>query len=385
MLKKVFSIVLILFLSWGWALPAFAQYNVQPVFSPSKPIKGSDKKYFIHGHAEINEGEKYDSKLFTGETAKVKKGTTVKMSVSSVLNSGYTDEGDEFFAQISSDISNENGIIIPARSVAHGTVSALSDGKKFGRDGYVVLDFDYILTPDGRKIPIEAKMTTKANPVKATAKHVARDVGYMLGGGALGGWMALNMLGAPAAVATEGLSVAGGAAIGAGMGLGVAVSKKGKDVLITPGDEIKVKIKATMELPVLRSEVFKDEEIHYDGLNIKIANYKIDKDPFGKPNTITLSVLVDNQTKKTFSSFDMALISDLKNVYYPTPFANTNFWFNKVYPKDRTSMKLSFAVANPKRKHWLIIYDTYSYKPLIKISVDNAKRNIFKKKSKKKR
>lgn len=353
-------------------LPVFAQ-DASPV------ILDNNSHYIFQGHAEINEKEPINPDLFTGEITTVKKGSKLKMSVSSVINTTYTEENDEFFAQITGDVSTEKGVIIPAGSYAHGSVEDLQGARKLGRDGFVDLKFDYIVTPDGRKIPIEASMTTKANPVKSAAKHVAKDTGYMVGGGAVGGWTALNMLGLPAAIVTHGGTVAGGAGIGAIAGLTVALSEKGKESIITPSDEIKVEVKSSVELPVMRPEAFTEEEIFCDGINIKITNMKVEKDPFGQPNLITLSVLIDNQTKRTFSIFDMALLNDLKEIYYPSPFDNTDFWFSRINPGDRTSTKLSFAVNNPKRKYWLVIYDTYTRKPFVKISLNNAKREIMNK------
>ncbi len=137
-----------------------------------------------------------------------------------------------------------------------------------------------------------------------------------------------------------------------------------------------VEIKSPLELPIMKASAFNEEEIEYKGLDIKIYNIKIEKDPFGEPNVITLSMLIDNQTDKTFSVFDMALLNDLKNIYYPSPFGNTDFWFNRVNPGDKVTTKLSFSVNNPRRKHWLVIYDNYNRQPLIKMSLNNAKRNI---------
>lgn len=372
-MKKFFSALLVFLIVFGNYLCAVAQ-------DADAVILDNGQRYIFNGGVEINEKPKLDPAIFTGETTTVKKGEKLKMSVSSVLNTSYAEEYDEFYAQITNDIATEKGVIIPAGSYAHGSIEDLAKARKLGRDGFVSLNFDYIMTPDGRKIPIEASMTTKANPVANAAKHVAKDTGYMLGGGAVGGWMALNMLGLPAAIVTHGATVAGGAGVGAVAGLGVALSQKGKEVLLTPLDEIKVKVNSSLELPIMRPEAFTEEEIFCDGLDIKIYGIKVEKDPFGQPNILTLSLLIDNQTKKNFSVFDMALTTEAKEIYYPSPFSNTDFWFGRINPGDRTSTKLSFSVNNPKRNYWLIINDTASRKPFIKISLNNAKRYIDNKK-----
>lgn len=338
-----------------------------------------NSKYIFHGHAEINQNRKTrNDDIFTGEQSTVEEGSKVRMTVANVLSAGYTEAGDEFFAEIVEDVEGKNGIVIPVGSVAHGSVTSLAKSKRLGRDGYIVLNFDYILTPDGREIPIEAHMTTKPNLATSIGKTVAKDTGYMLGGGVVGGIASLQILGLPAAIASHGYTVAGGAGLGAAVGLGYAVGRKGKEVLISPGDEINVKITNALKLPVIKESAFKEKEQQYDGLDVKITGYKVEKDPFDEPNLITLSLVINNATPKTFSSFDMALVNDYKNEYYPSPFSNTDVWFTKVKPNDRMAGKISFSVDNPKRKFWLVFYDSMTRKPLAKISVENAKRNIAK-------
>lgn len=39
-----------------------------------------------------------------------------------------------------------------------------------GRQAWINLDFDYLVTPDGREIPIEGKMSTKLHPVAEASK-----------------------------------------------------------------------------------------------------------------------------------------------------------------------------------------------------------------------
>ena len=72
-------------------------------------------------------------------------------------------------------------------------------------------------------------------------------------------------------------------------------------------------------------------------------------------------------------------------VFYPSVFGDTGLMFSKIKPGDRVTGKISFAVDNVKRKHWLVFSDRMARKPLAKLSLDNAKRDIAKKKNKKHR
>lgn len=335
-----------------------------------------ESNYQFHGHAEITEQQQKRKEIFTGETEALSPRRVINMTVSQVLSSGYSEEGDEFFAEISNEVLSEKGVLLPIGTIAHGKIKYLEDSKRMGRDGWIEVAFDYLITPDGREIPIEGKMSTKMHPVKGVTKNVVESAGYTAAGGLVGGYLALNLLGLETAIASQGYSVAGGAGIGAAVGLGMALYRKGKDVLISPGDEIKVKILTSVDLPIIDAKAILQDEIKYDGLNVRITNISVEKDPFGEENTITLSLAIENMTKKNFSSFDVALQNEAQKTFYQSIFAENNLNFIQLKPGDRISGKMSFSVDNPKRQHWLVFNDRQTRKPLAKISIDNAKREI---------
>lgn len=340
----------------------------------------------FQGHAEFDdEYTELDKKMYTGKTETLEKRDVIEMTVSQVLDGSFSLEGDEFFAEVTNDVVGDKGIIIPKGTVAHGTITQTSEAKRLGRDGHLSLSFDYLVTPDGREIPIEGKMSTKLNPVVGTSKVIAKSAGYTAVGGVVGGFLALNMFGLPAAVASQGYTLAGGAAVGGAVGLGMALYRKGKDVLISPGDEIRVKITKGVELPVFKTEALKQKEFVCDGLNVKITNIDYGEDPFGEKNTITIAIVITNLTDKYFTGFDISLVNDLNASFYPSVFGDTTIMFSKIKPGDRVAGRISFSVDNIKRKHWLVFYDRINRKPVAKLSIDNAYREIQAKKKKNKR
>ena len=44
----------------------------------------------------------------------------------------------------------------------------------------MITAFDYLVTPDGRKIPIQGSLSTKENLAKGTIKNVAQHAGVTL-------------------------------------------------------------------------------------------------------------------------------------------------------------------------------------------------------------
>ena len=316
--------------------------------------------------------------MYTGKTETLEKRDIIDMTVSQVLDGTFSLEGDEFFAEVTSDVVGDKGVIIPKGTMAHGIITQTSEAKRLGRDGHLSLSFDYLVTPDGREIPIEGHMSTKLHPIKAATKIIATDVGYTAVGGLAGGLFAVQALGLEAAIASQGYTVAGGAALGSTIGLGMALYRKGKNVLIAPGDEIKVRILSDVELPVYRDEALKQKELIYPGLDIRIANILYEKDPFGEVNTITLSLSISNMSKKAISGMDLALMNDYNAIYNPSIFGDTKLLFSQLKPGDRYAGKISFAVSNVKQSFWLIVNDRATNRPLAKISLDNAYKNVSK-------
>lgn len=323
--------------------------------------------------------------IFTGEMHKVESREIINMTVSQVISGAYSQEGDEFFAEVTQEVRGKKGVVIPIGTIAHGTIRQMEGSKRLGRDAWIEMEFDSLITPDGREIPIKATMTSKANPIVGGAKVMAQNVGYTAAGGAVGGYAALQLFGIEGALASQGYTVLGGAALGGVVGLGIALCRKGKDVLLSPGDEMKVRITTDMDLPVISEEALKQDEVKLDGLDIRFSNITVEKDPFGEKNTYGISMSVINSSKYNFSSFDVGLVDDMNGVYYPSIFGDSNFSFVQLRSGDRVAGKMCFAVNDVKRKHWLVFFDRRTRKPVAKISIDNAKRDLEKNSKKKKR
>lgn len=332
----------------------------------------------MKGHVlkEDTKKQELDKKMFTGETETLDGKDVINLTVSQILSSSYTLEGDEFFCDVTSDVESDKGVIIPQGTIVHGIVKTIQDPKNMGRDGYVEIDFDYMVTPDGREIPIKAHLSTKENLVKGSAKVLATHAGYTLLGGVAGGFLALNTLGLGAAIASNGYTLAGGAAIGGVIGLSAAIIKKGDGFVINPGDQLKIRVDSNIEMPVFSRDAFRQEELMLEGLNVRVNSVSLEKDPFGVENTISLSLGIDNFSNYTFSTFDIALMSSTQQVFFPSPFGDTSLWFKTISPGDRVVGKLSFNITDKSAKHWLVFYDRKTKKPLAKYSIDNIRSDL---------
>ncbi len=372
MKKKITALLIII---------CFCYTNSFPFVYASTPIQGHIEETDVKNIEE--------DKIFTQETKRIDEESSINLTVSQVLAGATSVEGDEFFAVVSEDVLAESGVLLPVGTVAHGSIKNIVDPKRMGRDGYIELSFDYLITPDGREIPIEGGMTSKLTPAKSISKTIAEDVTYTAVGGVAGALAAVELLGIGTAVASYGYTLAGGAAIGGVVALGMSLFRKGKDVLIAPGDEIKVRIKSSEPIQVMTHDAVRQDEIFYEGLDVKITDIFLEEDPFGNLNTISLDLIIRNNSKTDFSTFDIALVNDLHSSYNPSIFTDyrNSLAMKKIKKGESVSGILSFSVDNPKRHHWLVFYDKKTHKPLAKISVENARKdlNISKLEKKKKK
>ncbi len=63
--------------------------------------------------------------------------------------------GDSFTARLTNEQSGDSGVILPMGSVVRGSIGDLKTSKRFSRGAKLYLDFDHVVTPSGRQIPLD--------------------------------------------------------------------------------------------------------------------------------------------------------------------------------------------------------------------------------------
>ncbi len=299
----------------------------------------------------------------------IEKGTDLQMTVSTALSTSSTVEGDEFFAKITRDYKVDGKTVIPRGTLMHATVNEQKGPRRGGRKAYISTVFDYMITPDGREIPIEGSFSNKDGKLKSAAKVIGKATGYGTVGGIAGALMVWKYGGIAAVAATEGYALAGGAALGATAGVATALIKKGKHTMIQPGAELSIKLSEPIVLPSMNMPEISDSNYAPEGLDLKVIGMHVGKDPFGESNEITLSLSMTNQTEHTFTFFDMALEDENGTVFFASPFGDTGMWFQKFEPNSRMVGNLSFNVDNPMLQHHLVFYKRYTREPIAKMAI----------------
>ncbi len=200
------------------------------------------------------EPQKVANKVLQGYIRVVPSGTKIPIIMDTAVDSDTSQEGDEFSARTSEDLTIDGGIVVPAGSVIKGRIAQLNAPKRFDRSGSVALKFDTVTTPDNRQIPLVANIVARGGVVHAKRgmKDVLIETGMFTLPAAAG--LGIGFLAGNASSSTSSIGSAGGALIGAGIGVAVGtivlMSKKGKRVDVRPGDELKIELAEDLRMPM---------------------------------------------------------------------------------------------------------------------------------------
>ena len=196
-------------------------------------------------------------------TKRIPAGTVFKLEFLQPVSTFSGCEGDSFVATMKNELSTGTNVILPSGSVVRGSVAQVNTAKRFSRGAKLYLDFDHIVTPNGRQIPLDLAVCQYENIYydgslyknlgygEAVQKNYERAVeitknstnyGLKAGESAPG----IQYLTTP-------FCAVGGFIGGVGYWVGDSVAdmfRKGQDVYINKGDVLTVKLLNPIDVPV---------------------------------------------------------------------------------------------------------------------------------------
>lgn len=299
------------------------------------------------------------SPLLYGRLETIPQSTKVDLTIMGNLNSEVSQKGDEVMARISCDVGNGKRVLLPGGWYMHGLVVDAASQRRLGRDGWVEVEFDKIVSPDGDiELPFKAKFSTRDGQLKAVAKTALIDSGYVAAGALAGSLLSVQMTGLPVAIASHGISVGIGAAAGGTIGAVGALKRKGSIRSYFPGDQLKLVTAEPITLPGFDPALLPSarEAKLVANLTLSINKAKFGKDPLGDKlaRLLSLEVTIHNGTSNEYSFFDLAVLSDHNQRYYPLP-AYLQIGKKKVPPHSWATSNLTFSVDSPRHKYWLVL------------------------------
>ena len=87
-------------------------------------------------------------------SARIPAGTSFKLQLMQTIDTMANQEGDTCNFILLNDQKCNNSVVLPAGSVIRGCVSKIKTAKRCSRGAVLYIDFDHIVTPNGRQIPL---------------------------------------------------------------------------------------------------------------------------------------------------------------------------------------------------------------------------------------
>ena len=89
------------------------------------------------------------------KTKRIPAGATFQLEFLQPVSTYSGGTGDSFVATILNEQSSGANIILPAGTVVRGSIGNINTAKYFSRGAKLYLDFDHVVTPTGRQIPLD--------------------------------------------------------------------------------------------------------------------------------------------------------------------------------------------------------------------------------------
>lgn len=93
-------------------------------------------------------------------TKRIAAGTQFRLEFLQPISTSSGAEGDFFTASIKDELKSGNSVILPQGSVVRGSISDVKMAQRFSRGAKLYLDFDHVVTPNGRQIPLDLAVVT---------------------------------------------------------------------------------------------------------------------------------------------------------------------------------------------------------------------------------
>lgn len=88
------------------------------------------------------------------KTARIPAGTKLSLELLQTVDTMACQDGDSFNLMLLNDQKINDKVVLPAGSVIRGSVQKVKPSKRLSRGAVLYLDFDHVVTPTGRQLPI---------------------------------------------------------------------------------------------------------------------------------------------------------------------------------------------------------------------------------------
>jgi len=168
-------------------------------------------------------------------------GTTISAALITPLRTDSNQVGDVFTARVAAPVTVEGIDVIPAGSEVRGQLTQVEEPHRTKGRAKMTLLFDGVVDANGRLHAIETQPIALEGEGDKISDEAKVGAGAVIGG----------VIGALTSK-KKGKGAAVGAAVGAAAGGAVALATKGKQLVLSPGQQLSIEIAKGAELPVPR-------------------------------------------------------------------------------------------------------------------------------------
>ena len=177
---------------------------------------------------------KQNSSTYKGYVANVESGTKLNIYLQSAINTATAVEGDRIIAVLTDDLVCNGYVVAPQGSLVYGILTKARHATYGSRNGRVVINFNQLVTPDGKTFNIETEKIDFTVTNEGKVGRVASNVAVGAAVGALGGLLVGALSG------NVGVATAIGAGVGAGGALIGGTAERGVDAEIPSFTEMEI-------------------------------------------------------------------------------------------------------------------------------------------------
>lgn len=97
------------------------------------------------------------------KTKRIPAGTKLSLKMITPINTGYSAKGSSFTAMMITDQKAEEDVILPMGSIVRGNIREITPAKRMSKGPILYLDFDHVVTPNGRQLPLTLSLVGRAD------------------------------------------------------------------------------------------------------------------------------------------------------------------------------------------------------------------------------
>lgn len=191
----------------------------------------------------IQKSNKVSDNSFQGYVASVGAGTTLDVYLQNAINTATANVGDSVVAVLKSDWVVQNMVLASQGSVVYGNLTKAEHARRGLRNGGVVINFNKLVTPEGKSYDIETQPVDFDVTNEGKWKSAATSAVSAAAVGALAGLLCALI---------GGHSYGKSAAIGAGVATGISaistVAEKGVDAEIPSYTELEIQVEQNVNV-----------------------------------------------------------------------------------------------------------------------------------------